>query len=49
MSHLKTVDPTMPVAPDAPLRLHVAAQIAFPHGGITAKGLRKEALRGKLA
>ena len=43
-----SIDSSMPVAPDAPLRLAVAAQIAFPHGGITAKGLRKEAMRGKL-
>jgi hypothetical protein len=37
------------VSPDAPLRLEVAAQLAFPGGGITAAGLRKEARRGKLA
>jgi hypothetical protein len=38
-------------APDrnAPLRLEVAAQMAFPFGGLTAAGLRKEAARGNLA
>jgi hypothetical protein len=37
------------VAKDAPLRLSVAAEIAFPFGGMTAAGLRKEAARGKLS
>lgn len=34
---------------DAPLRLAVAAEVAFPFGGMTAAGLRKEAARGRLA
>lgn len=34
--------------PDAPLRLAHAAEIAFPNGGMTAAGLRKEAARGNL-
>ena len=33
---------------DAPLRLSVAAEIAYPHGGMTASGLRREAARGRL-
>lgn len=32
----------------APLRLEVAARIAFPYNGITAAGLRKERDRGRL-
>jgi hypothetical protein len=31
---------------DAPLRLNEAAKIAFPCGGMTAAGLRREAKRG---
>jgi hypothetical protein len=33
---------------DAPLRLNEAAKIAFPCGGMTAAGLRREAKRGRL-
>jgi hypothetical protein len=33
---------------DAPLRLDVAAKLAFPHGGMTVAGLRREAKRGRL-
>jgi hypothetical protein len=36
------------VDPNAPLRLAVAAEHAFPFGGMTAKGLRCEAKRGRL-
>jgi integrase len=36
------------VAHDAPLRLADAAKIAFPAGGMTASGLRREAARGRL-
>jgi hypothetical protein len=36
------------VAEDAPLRLEIAAQIAFPDGTMTASGLRKERNRGRL-
>ena len=39
----RTIDRT------APLRLAVAAELAFPFGGMTAAGLRKEAARGNLA
>jgi hypothetical protein len=34
---------------NAPLRLSEAAALAFPHGGMTAAGLRREAARGRLA
>jgi hypothetical protein len=33
---------------DTPLRLDVAAKIAYPRGGMTAAGLRREWKRGKL-
>jgi hypothetical protein len=33
---------------DTPLRLDDAAKIAFPDGGMTASGLRREAKRGRL-
>jgi hypothetical protein len=33
---------------DAPLRLAVAASLAFPDGSMTASGLRREAARGRL-
>src|SRR5580698_2589610 len=36
------------VAPDAPLRLSVAAKLAFPDGSMTVSGLRREAARGRL-
>src|SRR4051794_11430326 len=41
-------DPLRSVARDAPLRLSVAAQLAFPDGSMTASGLRREAARGRL-
>ena len=39
---------TTEISSDAPLRLDVAAEIAFPFGGMTASGLRREAKRGRL-
>ena len=36
------------VGSDTPLRLSVAASIAFPDGSLTAAGLRREAARGRL-
>jgi hypothetical protein len=33
---------------NAPLRLKVAAELAFPFGGMTASGLRREIARGNL-
>lgn len=35
--------------PNTPLRLAEAVRLAFPHGGMTVSGLRREALRGRLA
>lgn len=36
------------ISDDAPLRLAEAVRIAFPMGGMTVSGLRKEASRGRL-
>jgi hypothetical protein len=36
------------IEPKTPLRLAVAAKIAFPDGSMTASGLRREMLRGRL-
>ncbi|MDW9417416.1 hypothetical protein GOB15_23795 [Sinorhizobium meliloti] len=36
------------VKPDSPLRLAVAAGLAFPDGSMTASGLRREIGRGRL-
>jgi hypothetical protein len=41
-------DPADTINQDAPLRLRKAAELAFPGGGMTASGLRREALRGRL-
>lgn len=37
------------IGPDMPLRLEVAAALAYPDGSMTASGLRREARRGRLA
>jgi hypothetical protein len=37
------------VDPEAPLRLAVAAKLAFPRGGMTVSGLRREIAKGRLA
>jgi hypothetical protein len=37
------------ISATTPLRLAVAAEIAYPDGSMTATGLRREAARGKLA
>jgi hypothetical protein len=37
------------IGPDTPLRLDIAARVAFPGGGMTASGLRREAAKGRLA
>lgn len=39
---------TAKISRDAPLKLDVALKLAFPAGGITVKGLRKEIERGRL-
>jgi hypothetical protein len=36
------------VKPDQPLRLNIAAALAYPDGSMTASGLRKEAAKGRL-
>jgi hypothetical protein len=36
------------ISPDAPVRLSIAAKLAFPDGSMTASGLRREAVRGRL-
>src|SRR5215813_9563695 len=37
------------IGDDDPLRLEVAAALAYPDGSMTASGLRREAGRGRLA
>ena len=37
------------IGPETPLRLDVAAALAYPDGSMTASGLRREAGRGRLA
>jgi hypothetical protein len=37
------------IGPNTPLRLKVAAALAYPDGSMTASGLRREAGRGRLA
>lgn len=36
------------IGPDVPLRLDVAATLAFPDGSMTAHGLRSEVAKGRL-
>ena len=36
------------IGPNAPLRLKIAAALAYPDGSMTASGLRREAGRGRL-
>ena len=43
------IPPRSDVNSDTPLRLAVAAALAYPDGSMTASGLRKEAARGRLA
>jgi hypothetical protein len=45
----RDVESLQEVSPDAPLRLGIAAGLAYPDGSMTASGLRKEAGRGRLA
>jgi hypothetical protein len=40
--------PTTAIGVDVPLRLAQAARIAFPQGGMTVSGLRREAARNRL-
>jgi hypothetical protein len=36
------------IGPDTPLRLEQAVELAFPGGGMTVSGLRREAKKGRL-
>jgi hypothetical protein len=47
MSRLN-IPPREQVEPNTPLRLAVAAALAFPDGSMSASGLRREAVRGRL-
>jgi len=47
-SHVSTLVILSDIAPNAPIRLSVAAKLAFPDGTMTASGLRREAARGRL-
>src|SRR5438132_12344893 len=49
MSRAPTLPPRDQIADDTPLRLDVAAALAFPDGSMTASGLRREAGKGRLA
>jgi hypothetical protein len=40
--------PRNQIGPDTPLRLAVAAALAYPDGSMTASGLRRERDRGRL-
>jgi hypothetical protein len=44
----QTLPPRDDIKPDSPLRLDVAAALAYPDGSMTASGLRREAARGRL-
>ena len=48
MARTLTLPPRDQIADDAPLRLDVAAALAYPDGSMTASGLRREAARGRL-
>jgi hypothetical protein len=43
-----SIPPPEKVTPDTPLRLEIAAMLAFPDGSMTAAGLRREGARGRL-
>jgi hypothetical protein len=43
-----TLPPRDAITPDTPLRLSVAAALAFPDGSMTGSGLRREGARGRL-
>src|SRR5829696_7663086 len=45
----RTIPDRKDVGLDTPLRLHVAALLAYPDGSMTASGLRREAARKRLA
>ena len=39
---IASMPPPEKITPDAPLRLEIAAAVAFPDGSMTAAGLRRE-------
>src|SRR6266446_6927173 len=45
---IASVPPPEKITPDTPLRLEIAAALAFPDGSMMASGLRREADRGRL-
>jgi hypothetical protein len=45
---IASMPPPEKITPDTPLRLEIAAAVAFPDGSMTAAGLRREAERGRL-
>jgi hypothetical protein len=49
MTGFKHLPESAQIGPDTPLRLDVAARLAFPDGSMTGRGLRREANRGRLA
>jgi hypothetical protein len=48
MARKPTSPPRDHIGDDTPLRLDVAAALAYPDGSMTASGLRREAGRGRL-
>ena len=44
----KSLEKERAVGPNSPIRLNVAAKLAYPDGSMTASGLRREAARGRL-
>lgn len=45
---IASMPPPEKITPDTPLRLEIAATLAFPDGSMTAAGLRREGERGRL-
>src|SRR5215831_10148571 len=48
MARTPTLPPRDQISDDTPLRLEVAAALEYPDGSMTASGLRREAVRGRL-
>src|SRR5215831_15675414 len=44
----RILPPIDQISEDTPLRLNVAAALAYPDGSMTASGLRREAAKGRL-
>src|SRR5262249_46769205 len=49
MARTLTLPSRHQIADDVPLRLDVAAALAYPDGSMTASGLRREARKGRLS